>query len=157
MAEPNFHSTQLEAHPYLVSCNHWWKALACCANSCRNLSFSSCLLCSFCSSSSRSCAQQKKKEKKKGTCMINWRHAWQMFLNDQRPLHRPWWSSAGSSRSPPGPPWWTRCRGSTPPGSSWSAGPALPAGWSRPELSSVMSGKPRGLHAAPGSPPESYT
>lgn len=39
---------------YLVSCSHWWKALACCANSWRSLSFSSCLLCSFCSSSSRS-------------------------------------------------------------------------------------------------------
>lgn len=69
----------------------------------------------------------------------------------------PWWSSAGSSRSLPGPPWWTRCRGWIPPGSSWSAGPARPAGWSQPELSSVRSGKPHGLHAVPGSPPESCT
>lgn len=46
---------QQEEHVlYLVSCSHWWKAFACCANSWRNLSFSSCLLCSFCSSSSRS-------------------------------------------------------------------------------------------------------
>lgn len=43
-----------EDKPYLVSWIHWWKALACWANSCRSLSFSSCLRCSFCSSSSRS-------------------------------------------------------------------------------------------------------
>ena len=40
--------------PHLVSWIHWWKALACCANSCRSLSFSSCRRCSFCSSSSLS-------------------------------------------------------------------------------------------------------
>lgn len=68
---------------------------------------------------------------------------------------RPWLSSASSSRSPPGPPWWTKCRGWTPPGSSWSAGPAQPAGWSLPGLSSARSGRLRGLHAAPGSPPRS--
>lgn len=72
-------------------------------------------------------------------------------------MWRPLWSSAGSSRSLPGPPWWTRCRGLTAPGSFWSAGPAQPAGWSQPELNSVRSGRPRGLHAVPGSPPESCT
>lgn len=72
-------------------------------------------------------------------------------------MHMPWWSSVGSSRSPPGPPWWTRCTGWTQPGSSWSVGPALPAGWSPPEPSSERSGRPHGLHAAPGSPPESCT
>ena len=69
----------------------------------------------------------------------------------------PWWSSAGSSKSLPGPPWWTRCRGWKPPGSSWFAGPARPADWSQPEQSSVRNGKPHGLHAVPGSPPESCT
>lgn len=39
---------------HLVSWIHWWNALACWANSCRSLSFSSCRRCSFCSSSSRS-------------------------------------------------------------------------------------------------------
>lgn len=40
--------------PHLVSWIHWWKALACWANSWRSLSFSSCRRCSFCSSSSLS-------------------------------------------------------------------------------------------------------
>lgn len=80
-----------------------------------------------------------------------------LYLCIKSLMWRPWWSSAGSSRSPPGPPWWTRCRGWTPPGSSWSAGPAQPAGWSRPELSWATSGRLRGLRAAPGSPPESCT
>lgn len=39
---------------HLVSWIHWWKALACWANSWRSLSFSSCRRCSFCSSSSLS-------------------------------------------------------------------------------------------------------
>lgn len=48
------HAPRLSGGPHLVSWIHWWKALACCANSCRSLSFSSCRRCSFCSSSSLS-------------------------------------------------------------------------------------------------------
>lgn len=62
---PSFHTLEPEAWafspqdralpgPHLVSWIHWWKALACWANSWRSLSFSSCRRCSFCSSSSLS-------------------------------------------------------------------------------------------------------
>lgn len=77
---PHESQGQLDKHIlYLVSCSHWWKALACCANSWRSLSFSSCLLCSFCSSSSRSYTHLRRMQQ------LNWTEGTQIYTTP--PLH----------------------------------------------------------------------